>query len=103
MQIESDLMPVTPKVAGFAAVMDATLRMGGLQDKWAGLSYQQRLSYLVHECEKLKRLPQEQAFVSATVVGLFAMMVADGAAASVANRPDATEACVGMAAEEPLE
>lgn len=105
-QIESDL-PITPKVAGFAAVMDATLTMGGLRDQWGKLTYKQRVSRLVQECQKLQTLPQDQAFVSATIIGLFAMMVADGAAmatrASASNRPAVTVGSVAGVAEEPLE
>lgn len=73
-------VPMSPEVAGFAAVLEARLRLSGFQDKWRDLPLEMLQGQLYAKAEALLKKRGNEAFQTAIIVGLLAMMVADKAA-----------------------
>lgn len=71
------VLPLSPEVTGYAAVLEAKLRLSGANTEWRGSPYAHIKDQLSKKVESLMRVPEEEAFDLAIAVGLLAMMLAE--------------------------
>jgi len=89
LQSKSLAVMLSPEVGGFAAVLEARLRMHGLGSRWKKVPYEEVLRQLQTKVIELVENPRGRgAFHKAVLVGLLAMMAADHCAALQRLNPE---------------
>lgn len=88
MHLQSDKLsvPLSPEIAGFAAVLEARLRSTDPKFTWKNVPYREVLKQLKLKVQALiDSEPGTEAFNRAVLVGMLAMMAAD-----MASKPEPT-------------
>jgi len=80
-------VPLSPEVAGFAAVMESKLRLSKFHTSWKDLSLEILQARLYDEAEAFLTMRGGDAFQAAVHLGILAMLAADRAAKEAKGRP----------------